>query len=279
MSVHSKSLNLIAKYLPSRQRSDAEKAQNDSEYTIEELSQLTHNTVRNIRAYQDKGILPPPKLKGRKGFYGAEHLSKLRVAADLSARGYSLASIGDLFQALEQGIGLEQLVGVESAIASPWSDEQPRELPVTELSSMFGASFTDKAIEKAQSLDLIEMDGQTIQTSSLNTLKAGAELASLGIPLEELLDVLAMIRSNVETIADNLVELVSEQVLSPYDQHSLPPKEDLPQIAELIWRLRPLAEVAVKSELSRAMEKSAKRLLADQLESILLEFEKRDKQD
>lgn len=276
MSFQSDALNLIAKYLPKKDQPFSNSSVEEAEYTVEDLAQLSHITVRNIRAYQEKGILPPPVLKGRKGYYGTEHLSKLRVAAGLAERGYSLTSIGELFNALESGIGLEELVGVEHAIASPWSDESLEPISVSELARMFGASFTEEAIDKARALDLIEKHGTQLKTSSRKTLEAGAALAELGMPLDELLDTLAMIRGNVETIADNLAQLVCDKVLAPYGKNKLPPKEDMGNIAELIWRLRPLAEVAVTAELARAMEKAAKEKLADQLACILSEWEKHD---
>ncbi len=109
--------------------------------------------------------------------------------------------------------------------------------------------------------------------TSMKTIGAGAELAALGIPLEELLELVRMMRGNVERVANELVKLVAEHVLDPYREQALPPKEELPKIAELIWRLRPLAERAVTAELSRAMELAAKKFLADKLEEIIVDKE------
>ena len=35
------------------------------EVTIDELARLTGATVRNIRAYQSRGLLPPPEIRAR----------------------------------------------------------------------------------------------------------------------------------------------------------------------------------------------------------------------
>ena len=59
---------------------------------------------------------------------------------------------------------------------------------------------------------------------------------------------------------DLLIELGTEE---------LPPKEEFPKLADLVWRLRPLAEMAVHAELARAMENAASRLLSDRLERII----------
>ncbi|MCA9914464.1 MAG: MerR family transcriptional regulator, partial [Anaerolineae bacterium] len=121
-------LSFIASHLPG---SDAPITQDISEdqgrsYTIDELARTAETTVRNIRAYQDKGLLPPPELRGRKGFYSSKHLARLRVISGLLDRGFTLASIGELLSALEQGIDLRNLLGLETAITSPWTDEEPQ---------------------------------------------------------------------------------------------------------------------------------------------------------
>ena len=70
--------------------------QPEREYSIDELARASGTTSRNIRAYQEKGILPPPKLRGRKGIYSNAHYSRLRLVSDLLERGYTLSTIADL---------------------------------------------------------------------------------------------------------------------------------------------------------------------------------------
>ena len=48
----------------------------DSEYSIDELARVAGTTVRNVRAYQDRGILPPPERRGRNGVYNHTHLAR-----------------------------------------------------------------------------------------------------------------------------------------------------------------------------------------------------------
>jgi hypothetical protein len=58
------------------------------------------------------------------------------------------------------------------------------------------------------------------------------------------------------------------RLLDRYDGR-LPPAEDVPKLADLIWRLRPLANMAVDSEVSRALERSANKFLGDRVAQIL----------
>ena len=265
-------LNVIAQYVSHLNNNDKNTAAPPGqEYTIDELARATETTTRNIRAYQERGILPPPQLRGRKGIYSNFHYSRLRLIADLLERGYTITTIGDLLKALEQGMDLRDFMGIESALTSPWTDETPVVMPMSELLAMFDNKINMNAVGKALELDLVKFDeDQTkIQVRSMRTMKAGAELVATGIPFEDLLDIIRMLRGNVERVANELVKLVSQHVLQKYEKDSLPPKEDLPQLVDLIWRLRPLAEMAVHAELARAMEKAANHFLGDKLEGII----------
>lgn len=270
-------LNFVAQFGKHLKGDDKDSLlQPDREYSIDELARATGTTSRNIRAYQEKGILPPPKLRGRKGIYSNMHYSRLRLISDLLERGYTLSTIADLLNALEEGLDLRAFVGVESALTSPWTDETPVVMPIQELYAMFNNKVEMSSINKVLELDLVrfEEDMQHVQVRSMRTMRAGAELVSAGIPFDALLDIIQMLRGNVERVAGELVKLVSNHVLKDYEKDVIPPNEDLPALADLIWRLRPLAEMAVHAELARAMEKAANHFLGDRLETIIKGMEK-----
>ena len=48
------------------------------ELTIDELARRTGTTVRNIRAHQSRGLLPPPTIRARTGYYGPEHVARVQ---------------------------------------------------------------------------------------------------------------------------------------------------------------------------------------------------------
>ena len=52
-------------------------ADGDDEFLIDGLAAHVGMTVRNVRAYAGRGILPPPRLEGRTGYYGREHVQRL----------------------------------------------------------------------------------------------------------------------------------------------------------------------------------------------------------
>jgi DNA-binding transcriptional MerR regulator len=68
-------------------------------WTIEELAAATEMTVRNVRAHQSRGLLPPPKVRGRVGYYGQDHLERLRTIRQMQEEGFNLSAIRSLLAA------------------------------------------------------------------------------------------------------------------------------------------------------------------------------------
>lgn len=243
-------------------------AASEREYTIDELARAAKTTVRNVRAYQDRGLIPPPERRGRTGYYGPEHLSRLRIIGQMVNRGYTLSSIGELMEAWENGRDIAQLFGLETAVSSPWTDEAGGYFSLPKLVRMFGGRFEPKWLMKATELGILRPEGARFYAPSPRMLRAGAELVKVGIPLDQMLDVVAKLRENVEVAADEMVLLVEQHIFDRFGP-GLPPSEEAPALGETIWRLRPLVEVAVLAEVARAMEKAATRHLGDRLAYVL----------
>ena len=55
-----------------------------AEYRIDDLAREAGTTVRNVRVYQDRGLLPPPRREGRAGIYTDVHLGRLRLSGLLA---------------------------------------------------------------------------------------------------------------------------------------------------------------------------------------------------
>ena len=72
----------------------------------------------------------------------------------------------------------------------------------------------------------------------------------------------------MDRIAARFVGMTATHIFDRYGD-DLPPAEDVPKLAELIWRLRPLAEMVVDAELARAMERHAQETLGEHLQRAL----------
>lgn len=252
---------------PKRHAKPARPPSEQAEFSIDELARAGGSTVRNVRAYQDRGLLPPPERRGRNGIYTQDHLARLRLIGRMLERGYTLSNIAELIAAWEQGRDLRQLLGLEAQLTRPWSDETPMNMSLLELGRAFGASYRPSDLARVIELGLVERDGLRFRVPSPKMLTVGAEIVAMGIPLRELLDIVAGLRRNVERVADELIQIAVKSIDRYGD--GLPPAEDVPRLAEMIGRLRPLADKAIESEVSRAMERALSRFMGDRLAQVL----------
>lgn len=238
------------------------------EYTIDELARAADTTVRNVRAYQDRGLIDPPERRGRVGIYTQAHLGRLKLINHLLSRGYTLANVQELLLALVDGQELHAILGLEKAINSPWSTEKPQHYSYLSLVRMFGTAISLEALGKAVSLGLLEAEGMGYNCRSPRLLEAGAAFAKAGFPLRDVLQVIDMARPLLQQVSDKLIGLAVGE-LDRYGDGNLPPAEDMPRLVETIWHIRPLAMVMIESEMRHALERSANKYLGDRVAAIM----------
>src|SRR5437016_6785024 len=70
-----------------------ERTDTENDLTIEQLAAETGMSVRNIRSHQARGLLAPPEVRMRVGYYGPDHLAALRLIRDLQDEGFNLGGI------------------------------------------------------------------------------------------------------------------------------------------------------------------------------------------
>lgn len=238
-----------------------------SEYTVDELASAAGTTVRNVRAYQDRGLLMPPGKRGRVGIYNDSHVARLKLINHLLARGYTLANIEDLIQAIDDGGDLRSILGLENAIGGPWSHTRAKTYSLPELAKLFGPQ-TPANLARLVKLGLLERHGLSFVARNPAMLDAAAATVREGIPARDLLDVLEEARPHFDAIARALVAMVVRH-LDRYDAGALPPATDVPALVDAIWRLRPLSNVFVQNEILRALEEQSGAYLGGRVATIL----------
>ncbi|MFZ4275667.1 MerR family transcriptional regulator [Streptomyces arboris] len=226
------------------------------EYRIEDLAHASGASVRTIRAYQDRGLLPTPERRGRANVYGEAHLARLLRIADLLERGYTLASIKELLEAWDAGRGLGGVLGLVAEVHGPWTDEEADRITREELDARFGGSQDDEAIAEAVELGVLErVPGRADEflVPSPQELAVAVELHAAGVPLLAISGHLKELRGQVEHIASRFLEFTTEHVFARYLGHRPPTDSDAAEAASMVRRLRPLAQQTVDAELARAM--------------------------
>ncbi|MDA3648829.1 MerR family transcriptional regulator [Saccharopolyspora indica] len=235
-----------------------------AEYRIDDLARAAGTTVRNVRVYQDRELLPPPRRQGRTAIYSDAHLVRLRLIINMLERGYAFAQIKEMISAWESGRSLGDVLGLEEVVGESWAEEAPRAVTATELRRMFGKQFSPGNVKRAMELGLLERRGRGFVSQSPQLLDAGAELVSLGVPLGEVLDLAEQLQQDIDHVAGHLVEMVRRHVLT----RPVPSEEEVPYYSDVLQRLRPL----VMSALNAAAARSAARVIPEVLGDRLIEM-------
>src|SRR5688500_6802008 len=179
--------------------------------TIDELAQRTRLTVRNIRAYQSRGLVPPPTLRGRTGYYGDEHVARIELIRELQSEGFNLAAIGRLIEGA--GGETDEVLRFTRAVREPFEREEPREVDIDELANRWGDRADPRILSRALELGLLrELEDGRYEGRSRRLSEAGLELARLGVDAETGLDVIATARRHAEGVAESYVQLFVNEI-------------------------------------------------------------------
>ncbi|HEX2053503.1 MAG TPA: MerR family transcriptional regulator [Actinomycetota bacterium] len=231
--------------------------------TIDELARQAGTTTRNVRAYQTRGVLDPPEIVGRIGYYSQDHLTRLRLISRLQERGFGLQAINDLLSAWEQGSSLSDVLGFSEALMAPWTDEVPETVSRARLEELFPEIKTDTSlISKAVELDLLAPDGDGWRIPSPRLLRVGAHLVSVGIPLGVVLKQAELMKADIDGMAWRLVAMFNMFIWEPFLSGQTP-ERSLTDITKILQELRPLAAEAVSVFLARAMQSATEAATLD----------------
>src|SRR6478609_9792708 len=156
-------------------------AEEEATLTVEQLAYETGMSVRNIRNHQSRGLLPPPEVRARTGYYGPDHVARLRLIQEMQAEGFKLSAISRLIG--EHGADADRFVGLRQAVTAPFDDEAPEVLTREELAERFQVD-DDKLLGKARKLGLlIDLGDERYEAPSPALLRAAEDVLKMGISL------------------------------------------------------------------------------------------------
>src|SRR4051795_10530267 len=235
--------------------------------TIDALARLTGMTVRNIRAHQSRGLLPPPDIEGRTGYYGPEHVARIELISEMQADGFNLAAIKRL---LEDRPGSDtEMLGFKRALMAPWEDEEHEFITAEDLFKRLELDIANpdpKRLERAVEMGfLVDLGEGRFEIPSPTLFRAAEELRALGIDADTALDVLEEIERGSRSIARAFVGLFVEQVWRPFAAGGQSENE-WPDVRKAIERLRPLATDAMMAVFRRTMTEAVEQRFGEELE-------------
>ncbi|MFC7341023.1 MerR family transcriptional regulator [Saccharopolyspora griseoalba] len=225
----------------------------DEELTIDELAARAGVTVRTVRFYSSRGLLPAPRLRGRLGLYGAEHLARLELIRELQTLGFTLQAIERHLQRLPEDASPDELA-LQRALIAPWTDEHVEDLDRHELDRRAGQHLDDDLINQLVELGILErIEGSDdLRLPSPAMLGVGLQILNLGLPLEMLVQAKDIVEQHTAQIATELRELFATNVLRPYMEHGRP-DDERERVRAATDQLRPLTIQVLVNGFQRAV--------------------------
>ncbi len=229
--------------------------------TIGELAARTGMTVRNIRAHQSRGLLDPPVVVGRTGYYGQDHIDRIELIRELQEEGFNLEAIRRIVASAGESPG--ELLRFTRDVRAPYEDEQPEIMSLQEIAGAWGGEeFDAERLRRSEALGLMRPLGDgRFEVLSPKLLRAGHELAAIGVPMDDCLDTLETLKERSTAVAEIFIRLFDEQVWEPFNRAGRPP-ERWPEIRDSLRRLRPLASDAFIASFQFAMEEVSERAIS-----------------
>jgi len=189
--------------------------------TISELAQRVGMTIRNIRAHQSRGLLPPPIRQGRVACYGVEHEAVLLRITELQAKGYNLAAIDELLRS-----GSDEHAALHRLVLAPLLGQDEVTLSWEEIAGMFDQQPDPDLYRRAVESGLVQViDNGDVVAPSASLLRAARELVDHGMPFEEMFDMQVEVAGETRDIARRFVELCLRCALAPYGAGGVPPQQ------------------------------------------------------
>lgn len=254
-----------------RARSEAPNRDPDRRtYRVDELARASNVTVRNIRAYQERGLLPPPERVGRVALFDDTHLSRLKIITSMLDRGYSSAHITEMLTAWEHGKDLADVLGLEGALVAAHVGEDPETMTRAAASELAGGEVDLAVLADA---GLVELKRDTARVLRPDLLRAFAEMRESGMSTKELVRLHSAVSMSVDEITRRLVDAGIRQLGSRFADGHEPTSHEVGELVALLTRFRVLALTTVTTTLEASLERTVEDVLGDYLAQFVAQRE------
>ncbi|MET9443825.1 MerR family transcriptional regulator [Streptomyces sp. NPDC006610] len=180
--------------------------------TVDELAARAGVTVRTVRFYGTRGLLPPPVIGARRvGHYGAEHLARLGLIEELQRQGMTLAAIERYLRQLPEGLSPHDLA-IHRAVVASWAPESVETVTRRELERRAGRALGDEELERLVAMDVVERDGEDRFRVDAGLLRLGVGLLDVPLSQEAILAARTVLVEHARAAARELSRLLRGEV-------------------------------------------------------------------
>lgn len=223
--------------------------------SVEQLASRVGMTVRTVRFYAGRGLIPPPRREGRNGYYGAGHLARLELVKELQAHGFTLAAIEGYLEQIPDSASPEQ-VALHRTLLAPWTPELPETLGRTELETRAGRSLTDDDLEILVAIGVVEpTPTEDVFRVAPAHLAVGIGFLDAGLPIEAALAARKVVTEHGRALAAELTGLFRDLVWPHLKASGHPPE----MLTAMIERFKPLTVQALVTAYEEAVDDEKRR--------------------
>ncbi|MFI9202125.1 MerR family transcriptional regulator [Streptomyces sp. NPDC053048] len=227
----------------------------EANLTVDELAARAGVTVRTVRFYGTRGLLPPPEIGPRRvGRYGPGHLSRLALIEELQHQGLTLAAIERYLRRLPDDLSAHDLA-IHRALVASWTPDKAEQTPRAQLERRAGRALSEEDIDRLAAMNVLERtegDAGTFRVDP-GLLGLGVQLLDVPIALETILAARTVLIEHARSTARELTRLFHDEVWGPYRERESDP-EEVEAMKSLSAHMQPMVVQALVTAFQRSLK-------------------------
>ncbi|MFI0215125.1 MerR family transcriptional regulator [Streptomyces lydicus] len=226
----------------------------DTGLTVDELAARAGVTVRTIRFYSTRGLLPPPEIGPRRvGRYGPDHLSRLALIEELQHQGLTLSAIERYLEQLPPDLSAQDLA-IHRALVASWIPDKAEDTTRDQLERRVGRELTEEDLDRLAAMSvLVRTEDPGVFRVDPGLLHLGTRLLDVPITLETILAARSVVMEHTRAAARELSRLFKDEVWGPYREDG-PDEEELARMKSLSAHMQPMVVQALVTAFQRSMK-------------------------
>jgi DNA-binding transcriptional MerR regulator len=224
--------------------------------TLDELTGRVGMSVRTVRFYTGKGLVPPPIRRGRSGYYSPDHVARLQLVRELQAQGFTLSAIEKYVARIPVDASPET-ISLHRTLLAPWMAELPETLSARELAERAGRPLSEDDLDTLTALGILVPAGHGSFEVAVAHLPVGVALLDLGVPLDAALAAQEIFTAAGRRVAEELTELFRTKVWPAYVEGGASPD----QLREVVERFKPVTVAALVTAYESAVNETKRELV------------------
>jgi DNA-binding transcriptional MerR regulator len=229
--------------------------------TLDELTNRVGMSVRNIRFYTTKGLVPPPIRRGRSGYYSPDHVARLELVQELQSHGFTLSAIEKYVAGIPANATPED-IALRRTMLAPWQADLPVEMTQAELEKRIDRKLSGDDLETLIALGIVFRTEEGRYQVALSQLSVGLGLLDVGFPLEAAMAAAEVYARHGRQIAQELYEVFRRMVWPVYQESGASPET----VRDVVERLKPLSIASLVSAYEAGMDDTKRQRIAKRAE-------------